>query len=136
MFISYLVVLKVPMPYKEAVPALRPRKAPKQIDVYRKPPPDRTRIEWLEYELQTRKHEKKGWLLNELKTHKVSTSGHQSSTMGACPVRLCLFGSRQAWHGESPRRYVCRLKGTQRGTRQDIWWQICEFEKNKPNGRT
>jgi hypothetical protein len=48
------------MPYKEAVPSLRPRKEPKIIEVYQKPPPDRTRIEWLEYELQTRKHETKG----------------------------------------------------------------------------
>ncbi len=57
------------MPYKEAVPTLRPRKKPTLIDVFQMPPPDRSRTEWLEYGLQTRKHETNGWLKNELITH-------------------------------------------------------------------
>jgi hypothetical protein len=61
----------VPMPYKSPVPTLRFKKQPKQIDVFVKPPPERTRIEWLEYGLKTRKHESKGWLKEELQRRKL-----------------------------------------------------------------
>ncbi len=33
------------------------------------PPPSKTQIGWLEYDLETRKHEKKGWLKEELQKH-------------------------------------------------------------------
>ena len=57
----------VAMPYKDAKPSLRARKEPKSQQVVTKlPPPLRTQIEWLEFGVQTRKHERKGWLKEEL----------------------------------------------------------------------
>jgi hypothetical protein len=60
------------MPYKEALPTLRPRKSAKdKIIVTHVPPPIRTQIGWLEYGLQTRRHERKGWLKEDLLKHKL-----------------------------------------------------------------
>jgi hypothetical protein len=62
----------LPMPYKESTPTLRTRKVPKPQQVVTQfPPPSRTQIGWLEYGLQTRKHERKGWLKEELEKHKL-----------------------------------------------------------------
>ena len=58
------------MPYRQGTPALRPRKVPKQLKILtQNPPPSKTQIGWLEYGLETRKHEKKGWLKEELQKH-------------------------------------------------------------------
>jgi hypothetical protein len=94
------------MPYKEAVPALRTRKAPKQIDVYRKPPPDRTRIEWLKYGLQTRKHETKGWILNELKTHKVLLDTKAALWARVLSDYACLEAARDGMEKALGDKYV------------------------------
>ena len=94
------------MPYKEAVPALRPRKAPKQLDVYRPPAPDRTRIEWLEYGLLTRKHETKGWLLNELQTHLVLLDTKAALWARVLSDYACLEAARQGMEKALGDKYV------------------------------
>jgi hypothetical protein len=54
------------------MPTLRKRKDPKQQQVVTQlPPPIRTQIEWLEFGVQTMKHERKGWLKEELEKHKL-----------------------------------------------------------------
>jgi len=94
------------MPYKEAVPALRPRKTPKQIDVYRKPLPDRTSIEWLEYGLLTRKHETKGWLLNELRTHNVLLDSKAALWARVLSDYACLESARHGMEEALGDKYV------------------------------
>ena len=55
------------MPYKQTQPTLRPRKVAKENAVVTKTaPPLKTQIGWLEYGLETRGHERKGWLKDEL----------------------------------------------------------------------
>ena len=63
-------VVVVPMPYKMDKPTLRVRA---NTTCVRQPkaPPQKTSLEWLKYGLETRRHEKEGWLLQLLEEHNI-----------------------------------------------------------------
>jgi hypothetical protein len=68
---SRITVTITSMPYKDTTPTKRARREPVVIveeeDVSRKVvPPDRTPLQWLEYGLKSRTHEKRGWLRDKL----------------------------------------------------------------------
>ncbi len=94
------------MPYKESTPTLRPRKQQKPIDVYQKPPPNRTRLEWLEYGLQSRRHETKGWLKDELQTHKVLVDTKEALWARALSDYACTEAARQGMENALGDKYV------------------------------
>jgi hypothetical protein len=53
----------IPMPYTSAQMPLRKRVRHKHIDIeHRDSPPQRQPLEWLQYGLASRRHEKRGWL--------------------------------------------------------------------------
>ncbi len=77
-----------------------------QIVVYRKPLPIRTRIEWLEYGLQSRKHETKGWLLNELRTHNVLRDTKAALWARVLSDYACLESARHGMEKALGDKYV------------------------------
>jgi hypothetical protein len=106
LLIDYIIHVKVPMPYKEAVPTLRPRKEPKAIDIYQTPPPDRSRIEWLEYGLQTRKHETLGWLKHELISHNLLVDTKAAIWALVLSDYACLQAARDGMEKTLGAKYV------------------------------
>jgi hypothetical protein len=71
-----------------------------------KPPPDRIRIEWLEYGLQTRKHETKGWLRNELSRHKILGDTKAALWARVLSDYACLEAARQGMEKALGDKYV------------------------------
>jgi hypothetical protein len=62
----------IAMPYTQAKMPLRERIQPKSKDVLQRVmPPQRTSIEWLQFGLQSRRHEKRGWLRKLLIHHQL-----------------------------------------------------------------
>ena len=63
----------IPMPYKADKPNLRARKnsCSSTKVVAHKAPPQKTSLEWLQYGLETRRHETPGWLLKLLEEHNI-----------------------------------------------------------------
>jgi hypothetical protein len=120
------------MPYKEAVPTLRPRKQPKLIDVYQKPSPNRSRIEWLEYGLQTRKHETNGLLKNESITHNLLLDTKAAIWARVLSDFACLQAAREGMDKALGAKYVDPrehkgVQGKQSGGK------FVSLKKGKPN---
>ena len=95
------------MPYKEGPPALRPRpdsKEPKWVT--HAPPPVRTQIGWLEYGLQTRKHERKGWLKEELLKHKLLVDNKAALWARVLSDYACTEAGREGMEKALGKNYV------------------------------
>jgi hypothetical protein len=111
------------MPYKEGPPTLRPRPDQKQSKVVtHAPPPVRTQIGWLEYDLQTRKHEHKGWLKEELFKHKLLADNKVALLARVLPDYACTEAGREGMEKALGKNYIHPrehkgVKGKQSGGR-------------------
>ena len=73
-------VVVIPMPYKMHKPNLRVRKSGTSTStVVPKAAPDRTSLEWLKYGLESRRHEKEGWLLLKLEELNILPANNKSA---------------------------------------------------------
>jgi hypothetical protein len=128
------------MPYKEGPPTLRPRPDAKQPKVVTHvAPPVRTQIWWLEYGLQTRKHERKGWLKEELLKHKLVADNKTAMWTRVLSDYACTEAGREGMEKalgknyvdprehkgvqgkQSGGRYISLKKESQIGVPKNIW---------------
>ncbi len=124
------------MPYKQSLPTLRQRKVTKQKEVVTQiPPPWKTQIGWLEYGLETRRHEKKGWLKEELQKHNLIADTKAALWARVLSDYACTEAAREGMAKALGSGYVDPrehkgVKGKASGGRM-----ICKFEKGKPTWR-
>ncbi len=65
-------VVEIPMPYKLLEPTLRARKPSTSTRKdQHKAVPNKTSLEWLKFGLESRRHERAGWLLQLLEEHNI-----------------------------------------------------------------
>jgi hypothetical protein len=95
------------MPYKQGVSTLRLRPGLKgQKVVTHVPPPIRTQIGWLEYGLQTRKHERKGWLKEELHKRKLLVDNKAALWARVLSDYACTEAAREGMERALGQNYV------------------------------